>query len=48
MIKNFLFEIEEKKYIFVGEKVFTFETTNEKILNYSPDLGFNDIKFALA
>ena len=46
-IKSFLFEIEDKKYIYVGEKLFTFET-NAKIVNYSSDLGFDDIKFALA
>ena len=42
-----LFEIEDKKHIYVGEKVFTFET-NDKIVKYSLDLGFNDVKFPYA
>ena len=45
--ENFLFEIEDKKYIYVGGKVFTFET-NDTILNYSSELGFNDINFPYA
>ena len=44
--ENFLFEIEDKKYIYVGEKVIRFET-NDKIIKYS-ELGFNDIKFPFA
>ena len=43
----FLFEIEVKKYVYVGEKVLTFET-NDIILNHSVDLGFTDIKFSRA
>ena len=45
--KNFLFEIEDKKYIYVGDKVVTFET-NDKMVNYSSDLGFNDINYPFA
>ena len=41
--EKFLFEIGDEKYIYVGEKVITFET-NDTILNYSSELGFNDIK----
>ena len=42
--ENFLFKIGDKKYIYVGEKVISFET-NDKIVKYSSELGFNDIKF---
>ena len=45
--ENFLFEIGDKKYIFVGEKIISFET-NDKIVKYSSELGFNDIKFPFA
>ena len=45
--ENFLFESGDKKYIYVGEKVFSFET-NDIIVNYSLDLGFTDIKFPYA
>ena len=45
--ENFLFEIEDKKYCHVGEKLVTSET-NDKIGNYSSDLGFNDTKYAFA
>ena len=31
----------------MGEKLVTFET-NDKIVNYSSDLGFNDIKYPFA
>ena len=41
--KNFLFEIENKNYIHVGEKLFSFET-NDEIENYSIKYGFNDVK----
>ena len=36
---NFLFKIEDKKYIHVGEKLFSFET-NEEIEKYSSEHGF--------
>ena len=42
--KNFLFEIEDKKYIYVGEKVITFET-NDIVVKNSSKLGFNHIKY---
>ena len=44
---NFLFEVEDKKYIHAGEKVFTFET-NDEIVNRFSKLGFNDIKYPFA
>ena len=43
----FFFEIGEEKYIYVGEKVFTFET-NDIIVKDSLDLGFDDIRFSYA
>ena len=45
--KNFLFKIEDKKYIHVGEKLFSLETNNE-IEKYSSKHGFNDVKFPFA
>ena len=45
--KIFLFETEDKKYIYVGEKLVTFQT-NDKIVNYFSDIGFNDIKCQIA
>ena len=45
--ENFLFEIEDKNFFYVGEKVIFFETS-DTILNYSSELGFNDIKFPYA
>ena len=45
--ENFRFENGDKIYIFVGEKVFTFET-NDIIIKYSLDLDFNDINFPYA
>ena len=44
---NFLFEIENKKYIHVGEKLFSFET-NDKIVDYFSECGFNDVKYTYA
>ena len=44
---NFLFEIEDKKYIHEGKKVITFET-NDTIVNRSSELGCNDIKYPFA
>ena len=38
--KNFLFEVENKKYIYVGEKLFTFETNDERVEFFQKkDLG---------
>ena len=45
--ETFLFEIGDKKYIYVGEKVIIFETNNI-IVKDSLDLGFNDIKIPCA
>ena len=41
--ENFLFKIADKKYIYVGEIVLTFQT-NEIIVKYSSELDFNDVK----
>ena len=41
---NFLFEIENKKYVYVGDKLFSFET-NDEIVDYFTEHGFNDVKF---
>ena len=43
----YLFEIEDKKYIYVGEKVITFET-NDMLVKQSSEFGFNDVKFSYA
>ena len=45
--ENFLFKISDKKYLHVGESVFTF-TTNSNIIKYGFRYGFNDIKFPYA
>ena len=45
--ENFLFEIGDKKNIYVEENVFTFET-NDIIVKKSSDLGFNLVKFPYA
>ena len=44
---NFLFEIGDKKYIHVGEKFFSFET-NDEIVDYFSEHGFNDVKYTYA
>ena len=44
---NFLFENEDKKYIYVGVKLFKFET-NDEIVKFSLEHGFNDVKFPFA
>ena len=44
---NFLFEIEDRKYIDVGENLFTFET-NDGIENYFSEHGNNDVKYSFA
>ena len=41
--ENFLFEIENKKYIHVGDKLFSFET-NDEIVDYFVEHGDNDVK----
>ena len=45
--KNFLFEVEDKIYVYMGETLFSFETT-DKAVKYSSEDGFNDIKFPFA
>ena len=42
--ENFLFKIEDKKYIHVEEKLFNFER-NDEIVKNSSEHGFNDVKF---
>ena len=44
---NFLFEVEDKKYVHVGENLFSFET-NDKIVRYSSKLGCNDVNYPYA
>ena len=44
--ENFLFKIEDKKYIHVGEKLYSFET-NDEIVKYYSEHSFNDINFRL-
>ena len=45
--ENFLFKIENKKYIQVGENLLTFET-NDEIVKYSSQHGYNDVKYPFA
>ena len=45
--KKFLFEIEAKKYVYVGETFFNFETIDKRVKYFSED-GFNDLKFPFA
>ena len=44
---NFLFKIEDKKYIHVGKNLFSFETDDE-IVKYSSEHVYNDIKYPYA
>ena len=44
---SFLFKIEDKKYIHVGEILFSFETDDE-IVKCSSEHGHNDIKYSFA
>ena len=41
--KNFLFEIDDRKSVYVGEKLFSSETT-DKIGEYSSNDGLNVVK----
>ena len=41
---NFLFIIEDKKFIHVGKDVISFET-NDEYVDYILEYGFNDIKY---
>ena len=45
--ENFLFKIEDKKYIYVGDKVYSFETIDD-IEEYFSECGFNDVKYPFA
>ena len=45
--ENFLFKIEDKKYIYVGEKLFTFKTTDD-IEEYFSESKNNDMKYPFA
>ena len=44
---NFLFEIENKKYVHVGEKLFSSET-NDETVDYFSEHGNNDVKYTYA
>ena len=44
---DFLFEIGDKKYIHLGEKLFSFET-NDEIKDYFSEHGNNDVKYSFA
>ena len=46
-ILNFLFEIEDKKYIHVAEELYSFETKDE-IKDYFSEHGNNDVKYSFA
>ena len=45
--KNFLFKIGDKKYIYVGERIFSFET-DDVITDYFSEDGYNDVKYPFA
>ena len=45
--EKFLFEIGDEEYIYVGEKIVSFETKGI-IVKYSSDHGLSDIKFTYA
>ena len=44
---NFLFEIENKKYVHVGENIFSFETDDES-KDYFSERGNNDVIYSFA
>ena len=44
---NFLFEIEDKKFVHVGKSVFSFET-NDEFEDYYSERGYNDVKYSFA
>ena len=43
-MKFFYSKLEIKKYMHVGENLFSFQTDDE-IVKFSSDHGFNDVKF---
>ena len=45
--RNFLFQIENKTNVHVGEKLFSFET-NDEIVDYFTEHGNNDVKYSFA
>ena len=45
--KTFLLEIEVKKYVYVGNKVFSNETSDKKVKFFSKN-GYNDVKYPYA
>ena len=44
---NFLFKIEDKKFVHVGENVFSYET-NDEFVDYFSEYGNNDVKYPVA
>ena len=44
---NVLFETEDKKYVHVGENLFSFET-NDEIKDYFWEHGFKDVKYSFS
>ena len=44
---NFLFKIEDKKYIYIGEKIFTFKTYVD-FEEYFSETDHNDVKYLFA
>ena len=44
---NFLFEIENKRNVHVGDELFSFET-NDEIADYFTEHGNNDVKYSFA
>ena len=44
---NFLFEIGDKNYVLVGDKLYSFET-NDEIVDYFTEHGNNDVKYSYA
>ena len=45
--KTFLFKIGGKKYFYVGERIFSFQT-NDEITEYFSEDGYNDVKYPFA
>ena len=45
--EKFLFEIEDKTYIYVGEKLISFEKNDTRLI-FFPENGFNDVIFPYA
>lgn len=42
-----LVEINDKEYVFIGDNIFTFKTNN-KIINYTSEVGNNDVPYPYA